>query len=185
MNGGGVAHKRIKAVEHFATVSIQLIKRTSTGQHLHRALTDPLQINAAGKIKDCHKRLINPVYFATLLNQTHRLNAHVFQPAKRINQRLILHIERRQRAVDARRDIIQLKALFDLLEIHRQLIRQMDIAVHNTGHKLNRMVRFQPCGLITDHRVGRRVGFVETVVGKFIQKVPNLYGLLFVDTVFL
>ena len=54
----------------------------------------------------------------------------------------------------------------------------MDIAVHHTGHELDRMVRLQPRGLIADDRIGRRVGFVEAVVGELLQQVEDLDRLL-------
>ena len=61
----------------------------------------------------------------------------------------------------------------------------MQIAIHDAGHELDRMVRLQPTGLVADNGIGRCVRFVETVVGELVEKVPNLQRLFVIDPVFL
>ena len=60
----------------------------------------------------------------------------------------------------------------------------MDIAVHDASHEFDRMVRLEPTGLVGHHRIGRRVRFVETVVGELFQKVENLRGFFLIHPVF-
>ena len=60
----------------------------------------------------------------------------------------------------------------------------MDIAIHHTGHEFDRVIGLQPRCLIADHGVCGSVGFVESVVGKFVEEVPDLGRLFLVDTVF-
>ena len=59
----------------------------------------------------------------------------------------------------------------------------MQVAIHHTGHKLDRMIGLEPSGLITDHRISRRVGFIKPIVGKFIQKVPGGLSGFFVHVI--
>ena len=89
-------------------------------------------------------------------------------------QRPLAHHEGSLRAVHTGRHIGQFQPLLDLFKIYRQFICQVNIAIHHARHELDRVIGFQPRGLIADHRIGRRVGFVEAVIGEFIQKVPDL-----------
>ena len=84
------------------------------------------------------------------------------------------HIKCRQRPVHAGRHIGQVQPFADLLKIDGQLVSQVNIAIHDACHELDGMVRFQPASLVTDHRISRRVGFVEAIVGELVQQVPDL-----------
>ena len=118
-------------------------------------------------------------------NQLHRLDAHILQRAQRIDQRPIADGKCSLGPVHTRRRIGQLQPLADFLEVHCQLVGQVQITVHHTSHKLDRMIGLQPRGLIADDRISSGVGFVKAVVGKLLQKVKNLGRFLLVDPVFL
>jgi len=98
-------------------------------------------------------------------------------------QHAIPHVERGLGVVDAGPGPIQTQPLFHLLKIYRQLVGQVDIAIHHTGHELDRVIGLEPGSLIADHRIGRRVGFVEPVVGELLKQVKDFTGLFLVDPV--
>ena len=183
MDRGRVADQTVQRLPDTTAIIVQLIKRTRPCQHFKRAFAHPFQINPPRQIKERGKRLVHTVNLAPFGDQLHRLHTDVLQRPQSIDQRALDHFERRITAVHARRHPRQFKPFADLFEIDRQLIRQVDIAVHYAGHEFDRMVGLEPSRLVTDHRIGRSVGFVETVVGEFFQKVENFRRFLFIDAV--
>ena len=173
MNCCRIVHQSVQRIPDPAAVAIQLVKRAGPRQHLKRTLTHALQIHPPRQIKQCGKGLVHTIDLSTFSDQFHGLDAHVLQCAQRIDKRPVHHLERRIRPVHARRHPRQFQSFADLFKIHRQLVSQVDIAVHHTGHKFDRVVRLEPSGLIADHGIGRGMRFVKTVVGEFFQKVED------------
>ena len=91
-------------------------------------------------------------------HKIHRLDANIFQRAQRIDQFSIHQLNTLLMNGSRRRHIRQFQPLADLFEVHRQLVGQVNIAVHDTCHELDRMVRLQPAGLIADHRISGQRG---------------------------
>ena len=180
---GGIADQPVQRLPDAAAVVVQLVERSGAGQHFERTFPHPFQINPPRQIKKRGKGLVHTVNLAAFGDQLHRLHPDVFQRAQSIDQRALDHLERRITAVHTRRHPGQFQPFADLFEIDRQLVGQMDITVHHASHEFDRMVRLEPCGLIADHRIGGGVGFVETIVGEFFQKVENLRRLFLVDPV--
>jgi len=116
-------------------------------------------------------------------NEPHRLDAHVLERAQRVIQHAAPHHEDGLGAVDAGRRPGQAQPLAHLLEIDRQLVGEVDIAIHHAGHEFHRVIGLEPGGLVAHHRVGGGVGLVEAVIGEFLQQVKDLVGLAFVHTV--
>ena len=58
VDGGGIGHQRIEAVEDAAAVAVQLVEGTGPRQHFERPLADPFQIDPAGEIEEGGKDLI-------------------------------------------------------------------------------------------------------------------------------
>ena len=165
MDGRRIGHQRIKTVKDTPAIGIQLVKRARTRQHFHRPLADPLQIHPPRQIKERGKRHIaTPVR-----DQLHRIRTHILERAQPIDHTPLGHREGRHRAVHAGRHDLDLQTPAHLFGINRQLVGQMNIAIHHARHEFDRMVRLQPRRLIADNRIGGRVRFVEPVVGKLVE----------------
>ena len=161
-------------------IGVQLVECARAGQHFQRALADALQIHAPRQVEKRGKGFLP----APVGDQLHRLKPDILQGAERIDQCPALHLERCVGAVYAGRNPRQVQPLAHFFEVDGELVGEMDVAVHHTGHKLNRMVRLKPGCLVADNGVGGRVGFVEPVVGEFLQQVENFGGLFLVHAVF-
>ena len=92
------------------------------------------------------------------------------------------HGEGRAGSVDAGRHHLDLHPV-EFALVDGQLVGEVDIAIHHPGHEFDRVVRLQPRSLIADHRIGRRMRFVEAVIGEFFQKIKNFSGLLRIDAI--
>ena len=183
MDRGGIGDETVERLKHPGAVGFQLVKGPGAGQHFQGALADAFEVHPAGKVEERGEGLFRAGFgFSGGDDETHRINAHVFQRAQRVDQRLIFDGEGRGRGVDARGHHLDAH-LVEFALIHRQLVGQMNIAVHHAGHEFHRVIGLEPAGLIADHGVGGGVGFVETVVGEFFQKVEHLAGFLGVDVV--
>ena len=56
--------------------------------------------------------------------------------------------------------------------------------VSKRGHEFDRIVRFEPGGLVREKRVGTRMRFVETVPGEFFHQVENVDGFFLRNLIF-
>ena len=180
MDRSGIGGELVDTVEDAAAVAVQLIKGARTGQHLKRALANAFEIHPAREIKDRAERFVA----ATRRDEAHRLHAHVFQRTKRVVQRAVTHGKHRVRSIHARRHVRQAQLVFHLFEIDSKLVREVNIAVHHTGHEFHRVVRLEPRCLVADHGIGGGVGFVEAVIGELVEQVPHLDGFRLIHTVF-
>ena len=160
-------------------ITVQLIKRPSPREHLKRSFAHTFEIHTPGKIKHGAK---GPIA-ATIGNQPHRLNTDIFQRAKPIDQRALGHVKPCLRAIHTRGDVGEIEPFAHLIKIDRQLICEMQITIHNPGHKLNRMIGLEPSGLIAHHRIGGRMGFVKAIVGEFIEQIPGRFGGFFIHPI--
>ena len=65
--------------------------------------------------------------------------------------------------------------------LHR--IGVIHIGRQRRRHERRRMVRLEPGRVISHHGIGRRVRFVETVLGELFHEIEQLHGQLAVDTI--
>ena len=141
-------------------------------------LADTLEVHTAGEIEQRGKR---PV-LAGLDDQPHRLGPDILERAERVDHPPLMDREHRTRPVHARWHRFEAQPV-NLLFVNAQFIGQVDVAIHHGGHEFHRMIGLEPGRLIADHGIGRGVGFVETVIGEFVEEVPNLHRLLLINAV--
>ena len=59
-------------------------------------------------------------------------------------------------------------------DIFRHLTGHFDYGRHQRGHEFHRIIVFQKSGLIGNHRISRRMGFIEGVLGEIDHLIINL-----------
>ena len=62
------------------------------------------------------------------------------------------------------------------------LVGVVHIRRHYRRHELGRVMRFQPCCLVGQQRVGGGMRFIESVAGKFFHQIENIGRLIGIDT---
>ena len=65
-----------------------------------------------------------------------------------------------------------------LADEHCDLVSVVDFVAQQSGHELNRIIRFQIGRLIADQPVSRAVTLVESVAGKLFEQIEDRVRLL-------
>ena len=155
MDCAGVADQSIESLEHAPPICVKLVKGTRARKHFKWPFSNPFEVHTTGKIEKGDKVLFNTFRFAGGDDQFHRVYAHVLQRPKRIDKRAIFHAKGRLRPVHTGWDIGQRKLFFHFFKIYGELIGEVDIAIHDTGHEFHWMIGLEPSSLIAHHRIGR------------------------------
>ena len=100
--------------------------------------TNALQIHATRQIE---KRGERTAFMSRFGDQFHRLHTDVLQRTQRVEDLAIFDVEHRLRSVHTWRNDLDIKRAAHLFGVDRKLVCQVQIAIHHTGHELNRMVR--------------------------------------------
>ncbi len=112
-----------------------------------------------------------------------RAFTHAFNRADTVNNlSVIVNVEMVLTGVDIRRQDLQSHSPALIHQAHH-LLGVIHIGGHYRGHKLCRVVRFEPQGLIGDQRVGSGVRFVKPVSGKFLYQIEDFHRQFAVDAV--
>ena len=84
-----------------------------------------------------------------------------------------MHVKHHTRAIERRRLNHNAEPL-GLAAEFRQFIGVGQIERHRGGQKFHRIIGLEICGLIGNQGIGRRMAFVEAVIGKFREEIENL-----------
>ena len=171
--GVGGAEHQIDGGQHLRTVGIETIEGAGAGQVFEGALVDDARIDAAGEIEQVAE---GAALAANLDQMLHRLTADILDGGERVEDFAIGNAEHRLRTVDAGRAYLDAETLGLLLE-GAELVGVAKIEAHRGGEELDRVIGFQPCGLIGDDRVAGRMRLVEAVAGELVDEVENEFGL--------
>ncbi|MNB77967.1 hypothetical protein D3C75_246620 [compost metagenome] len=111
--------------------------------------------------------------------------AHALNRANAVNNfPVVIHVEVILTRVNIRRQDFEphAPALIDQTD---HLFGVVHIGGHYRGHKLGRVVRFQPQRLVGDQRIGCGVRLVKPVSGKFLYQIEDFHRQFAINAVFL
>ena len=175
----GRLERIIEAGHQHPAVFPERVEGTGTHQRLDRPAIDLARIGTAAKIKQVEERPAAPPgdeqIFDGPLTQALDSAEAIDNLVVRVYREHVLplvHIGQFQHQLHG-------PALF---HEHHYLVRVLQFRTHHRRHERCGIVGLQPGGLVGHQGVGRGVGFIEAVAGKFFHQVEDLDRQVAVDT---
>ena len=163
----------------FVAVWFQGVKGPGPGQVFQRPFIDCPWVHPSGKIKQI---FIRTVFQTFLHHRLHGAAANIAHRPQGINNFAIFDGKIRQAAVNIR--AAHLHPLPTSIQNKAgQLVRIGDIQAHQGGQQFNRVMGFQPGGLIRHQRISGRVRFVKPIAGKLVYKIKDIFGLIILNAI--
>ena len=164
---------------HLLSVAVEPVARARLDEILYGAFVDLPTRHALNKIL---QGLIRTVRLPLLHNRIHDRTPDALDRIQTIANALLRRRKTPVALVDIRREHRN-PHLTTAIDILRHLSRVIDDRRHKRRHKLDRIIIFEICGLVSDHRIRRRMGFVKRVLREIDHGIVDLVRRLLADAV--
>ena len=156
------------------------VQRARTDERLEHAAIEPLLIHPATQIEHVSKGTVALPLFDQLV---YRGTADALDGAQAIAYfTLAGHHEFASRPVDVGTLQVNSELLAVLLQGH-ELVGVIHVGGQHGSQEMCRVTRLEPCGLVGDQRVCRRMRLVEAVTGEVLHQVEQRRGDMGIDAV--
>ena len=152
---------------------MQPIKSARAGQALQRPLIHLPWVDALEKVEQVFE---GAACASHLFHMAHRLQPDIANGAERIEHCCVLDLKISARAIYVWRRNLHPGPLGVLIK-NGELVGIGNIEAHGGGEELDRMVGFQPTGLVGDHGIGGGVALIKAIAGELSDQLENHIGL--------